>query len=225
MKTFWIIAIFAASLTTVISSCNQNSPLDESTIMTPIVDTVYGYPADQYFMEDRFIKNNQFMTDFFQEFGVQYEKILKLESLADSTLSLRKIKAGKSMTCIRDGECNNPTLFVYQPDDYHYVTYGLGDSVYTSITEYPVSTCLESASGTITTNLWNSMKDQGMSSALIDKMEDALAAFDFTTSQVNDRYKLVFDEIYIDGKPKGVGRLHAAWYQTGIDTFMGFFCF
>ena len=32
---------------------------------------------------------------------------------------------------------------------------------------------------------------------------------------------MIFDEIYIDGEPKGVGQLHAAMYQTGVDTFLG----
>ena len=184
-------------------------------------DTLYGFSDDQYWFEDRKIKNNQFMTDFFQEFGVAYHKIISLEKMADSTLSLRKIKAGKFMTCIRNGECTNPEYFVYQPDDYHYVLYALGDSVYTEMTEIPHYACQETATGVIQTTLWDAMVEQNMSISLIDKMEDALAAFDFTTAQVGDQFKLVYDEVYIDDTPTGIGQLYAAWYKTGVDTFMG----
>ncbi|MEE9373834.1 MAG: peptidoglycan DD-metalloendopeptidase family protein [Saprospiraceae bacterium] len=193
--------------------------LQEEVQLVP--DTIYGFSDDKHWFENRIIKNNQFMADFFQGYGVAYHKIIEIEKLADSTLSLRKIKAGKEITCIRKGECKNPDLFIYQPDDYSYVVYSLGDSVYTDKIEIPHFSCLESASGVIETSLWDAMVNKNMSVALIDKMEDALAAFDFTTSQVGDEFKLIYDEVYVDEKAKGIGQLYAAFYKTGIDTFIG----
>tara|TARA_B100000497_G_C7684707_1_gene414764 strand:- start:997 stop:2244 length:1248 start_codon:yes stop_codon:yes gene_type:complete len=205
-------------------SVHSCTPVEKQEIIEEIVivpDTIFGFSDDQYWFEGRKIKNNQFMTDFFQEFGVEYQKIIELEKLAEETLSLRKIKAGNIMTCVKNGECKNPEYFIYQPDDYHYVVYALGDSVYTQKTEIPHFACQETATGVIETTLWDAMVEQNMSISLIDKMEDALAAFDFTTAQVGDQFKLVYDEVYIDETPMGIGQLYAAWYKTGVDTFMG----
>jgi len=185
------------------------------------VDTLYGFADNVHFFEERTIKPNQFMSSFLQDFGVDYDKVLEIEKLAENTLSLRKIKAGKGMICVREGECNNPDKFIYQPDDYHYIVYAVGDSVYSELVEIPHFSCLESASGTVNTTLWDAMVAQNMSIELIDKMEDALAAFDFTMAQVGDEFKLIYDQIYIDDEAKGVGQLHAAYYRTGDDTFTG----
>ena len=207
----------------VFTSCHLASQKEAQDETPEVVepDTIFGFSDEQYWFEDRKIKNNQFMTDFFQEFGVEYSKILDLEKKAENTLSLRKIKAGQYMTCIRNGECSNPDYFVYKPDKFHYVVYALGDSVYTEKIEIPHYSCLETATGVIETTLWDAMVEQNMSISLIDKMEDALAAFDFTTSQVGDQFKLIYDEVYIDDVPMGIGQLHAAWFKTGQDTFMG----
>lgn len=185
------------------------------------VDTIFGFPDNQYWIEERMIKPDQFMTSFLQDFGVDYEKILQLEKLAESTFSLRKIKAGKSMTCIKDEECDNPAIFVYQPDLYQYIIYDLSDSVYTEQCIIPHHSCLESASGVVITSLWNAMRNQGMNVELIDKMEDALATFDFTMSQVGDEFKLVYDQEYIDDQPSRTGILHAAYYKTGNTELKG----
>ena len=185
------------------------------------IDTIFGFPDDEYWFEERPIKPNQFMSDFLQDFGVDYQKILELENLAESTLSLRRIKAGKGMTCIKKGECANPEIFVYQPDPYQYITYELGEQVYSDHCIIPHYTCLESASGIVTTSLWNAMRDQGMNVELIDKMEDAIATFDFTMSQVGDEFKLVYEQQYIKGVPAGTGKLHAAFYKTGKTELNG----
>ena len=194
----------------------------ETSIMPP-GDTIYGFSNNEYWFEKRIIKPNQFMANFLSDFGVEYKKVLELEELSDSTLSLRKIKAGKEMVCIKESECENPRVFVYQPDDFHYVLYSLGDSVYSDIVEIPHYTCLETASGIVTTTLWDAMVAKNMSIQLIDKMEDALAAFDFTMAQINDEFKLIYDQIYIDDKPVSVGQLHAAYYRTGKDEFIGIY--
>lgn len=208
-----------------LSGCNTDIPVtvEEELPVQEEIDTLFGFPSDKYWFEHREIKPNQFMSSFLRDFGVPFNKVLKLEELSESTVSLRKIKAGKMMTCIKSGECENPFIFIYQPDKYHYAIYNLGDSVYTDLIEIPYYTCLESASGTVTSSLWNAMVGQNMSISLIDKMEDALAAFDFTMAQVGDEFKLIYEQEYIDDEPAGVGNLLAAYYRTGNNEFKGIY--
>ena len=196
LSFFLMFGILCASCVDKIKVTKEEATPEEVEIVN--IDTIFGYPDDEYWFEERPIKPNQFMSDFLQDFGIDYQKILELEDLAESTLSLRRIKAGKRMTCIKKGECSNPEIFVYQPDPYQYITYELGEQVYTDHCVIPHHTCLESASGIVTTSLWNAMRDQGMSVDLIDKMEDAIATFDFTMSQVGDEFK------YILKLPKGI---------------------
>ena len=71
------------------------------------------------------------------------------------------------------------------------------------------------SAGSIESSLWNAMVDNGMSFELTARMEDALQwSIDFHHLQKGDQFKLVYDENYIEGKPVGVGQVHAAYYKN-----------
>ena len=78
------------------------------------------------------------------------------------------------------------------------------------------------------------MMDQGHPTALISRMEDALAwSVSFHHVQKGDAYKLIYERDYIDGEPVGVGKLLGASFYTGgkeinsiffeADNYSGYF--
>jgi murein DD-endopeptidase MepM/ murein hydrolase activator NlpD len=81
--------------------------------------------------------------------------------------------------------------------------------------KYDVETCLETSSGSITSNLWNAMESSGHTYELINMMEDALAwQVDFHHVQKNDEFRLVYEQKYVRGEPAGIGKLLGAYYKT-----------
>ena len=71
-------------------------------------------------------------------------------------------------------------------------------------------------SGTIAggSSLSQSMGEKGLSLALTDELEDALAQVYFPSAQPGDKWKIVYDQKYIDGKAAGSGHILACLLYT-----------
>ncbi|MFT4566965.1 MAG: murein DD-endopeptidase MepM/ murein hydrolase activator NlpD [Saprospiraceae bacterium] len=184
----------------------------------------YGYDISNHTYEDYKIMRNTFMSDILMGHGIDFSKILDLEKAAQDVYSLRKIAAGKNITFVKEDECGPPKSFVYRPNRLDYIVYEFDQDVKVSRYELPYEVCIEQASGIVEYTLSDAMFDIGLDMNLIDKMEDALAQVSFFTSQKGDQFKLVYERIYIDGKPNGSGKiLSAAYkYKSGDKEVYGF---
>jgi murein DD-endopeptidase MepM/ murein hydrolase activator NlpD len=175
----------------------------------------FGYDETQYYISEQPIKKNQFLGDILTSHGIDYKWIAELEHKAKDIFSVRKLRAGKNYTIVKNDSLSTLKCFIYEPDPFRYVVYDFTDSVDVRMIEREVSSCIETASGTLTSSLWNSMIEQDLNVALISRMEDALAwSIDFYHTQVGDSYKLMYEELYVDGKPTSVGRLLGAYYKN-----------
>ncbi len=183
----------------------------------------YGFDVDEYVFEDYNIKRNAFMGDILMGFGVDFDKILKLEKEAEKVFSLRKIKAGKNITFVKSDECGDPLGFIYKPGLLDYVKFEFKDDVEVSRHEVPHERCIETASGVVTSNLWNAMVAQGLDGGLIDKMEDAVSQVNFHLAQPGDQFKLVYERVYVEGKPVRAGKIYSAAYKSGDNLSYGFY--
>lgn len=191
--------------------------------------TKFGFDQTENVFEDYRIKRNAFMGDILMSFGVDFDKILKLEKKAENVHSLRRIRAGKDITLVKKDSCSLPHSFVYQPNSLEYIRYDFGskdhkiEDVTVAAHKVPYDVCIETASGVIEESLWISMKDLGLSGALIDKMEDAISQVDFGNTHVGEQFKLVYERIYVDGEPIRTGKIHSAVYKAKDTEFFGFY--
>ena len=180
----------------------------------------YGFDHEAYSIEDHVLFPNQFLSDILLDYDIPLSKIFELENKAKDVFSVRNIRAGKKYAIVRSDECAAAEYFVYEPDPFRFVVYDLRDSVDVRIVDREVSTTVETTAGIVESSLWLSMKEQGLSPVLIEKMEDALAwSIDFYHIQDGDRYKLMFERKYIEGEPVGIGQLLGAYYMNSDNEY------
>lgn len=180
----------------------------------------YGFPEEEYHIVEHTLFPDEFLSDILTKYDVGIEKIFELESKAKDIFSVRNIRAGKKYAIVQKDSCSAAECFVYEPDPFRYVIYDLKDTVDVKIVEREVTTTIETTSGIVESSLWLSMKEQGLSPVLIEKMEDALAwSVDFYHIQDGDRYKLIFERRYIEGKPVGIGSLKGAYYKNSDNEY------
>jgi len=174
----------------------------------------FGYDINSFKIEEKTIKQNEFLSDILQEEGVSYKDIHNLAENAKEVFDVRNLQAGKNYAIVKDS-CSEPEALVYIPNRYKYVKYNLKDTLNTEVVEKKIETCIEMGTGVLKSSLWNTMIDNDMPPALISKMEDALAwSIDFYHTQNDDEYKLIYEREYIDGEAVGVGRLIGAYYKN-----------
>lgn len=175
--------------------------------------TRFGYEIDKYFFSEDKVQNNQILGSILFWEGVPYSKIDKLATRSKEVFDVKMIRPKRKLTFVRKDSCGPLQSVIYEPDKMSYVVYNIADSVYVKKVIRPVETKVEFASGTVTSSLWNSMKDNNLSISLIDKMEDALSSeVDFHHAQKGDKYKLLFERKYINNEAVAIGKLIGAYY-------------
>jgi len=176
----------------------------------------FGFDLSENHIQSSVLGYNQFLGDILNEHGVDYSQIAVLEEKAKDVYSVRKIRAGKRYHLVKSDSCQaGCKAFIYEPDPLRYVIYNFEDSVTVDIVDKEFDICLESASGTIESSLWNAMIDQDINPGVIDLMEDALASsVSFYHTKVGDRFKVIYERKYIDGEPIALGQLLGAYYQN-----------
>ena len=203
-----------------ISSINKedNKTLSQLEITEENVNsnsTKFSFSTNSYFFEESLIKNNQFLGDILYKNGIAYPLIAELEQKAKKIYDVRKIRAGKNYTLVKEDSCSTMVALVYQPDPLRYVVYDFRDSVNVKMVDKEFVTCIESTSGKITTSLWDAVVGQGKDYVLVDLMEDALeSSVSFYHTQVGDEFKVIYERNYIDDKPVTIGKVLGAYYKN-----------
>ncbi len=174
----------------------------------------YGFVLDTFDVVEATIQPNEFLSDILTRHQVDYPSIDKLALATRKVFDVRNLRVDKPYMLLSLEDKPSAKYFVYEPDVYKYVVFDI-ENARAEVMERPVETQVHSASGTITSSLWNTMTDQGLSYEIAVKMEDAFAwSIDFHHIQLNDQFKLVYEQKLIDGKEVGVGKILAAYFKN-----------
>ena len=180
----------------------------------------YGFDKDSYYFEEDEVHPGQILGSILYWEGVSFNVIDELAKKAKDVFDVRWIRPGHKLVFVREDSCSELKSLVYEPDKFSYVIFNVKDSIYVKKEVRPVDVKIEFASGEVGTSLWNSMRKNNLSISLIDKMEDALASeVDFYHAKKGDKYKLLFEKKYINGKPVSVGKLLGAYYNNGQEHY------
>ena len=208
----WVIVAGLFVYNNFITDTPQNE-ISQSTF-TPIPEKIFGFEKDKYHFETHALKPNQSLGEILLYQGIEWDSILKLDKVSKDVFSIRRFRAKKDFTLIKEDECGSPTCLIYEPNKLTYVKYHLKDNIDIDIVRKKYEICEEEASGEIESSLWVAMKDAGIGFDLIDKMEDALASsVDFYHAQKGDKFKLLYQRKYIEGKAVDNGEILAAAYK------------
>lgn len=183
----------------------------------------YGFVLDSFHITESTIQKNQFLSDLLLQFKVDYADIDKLVKATNDLFDVRNFRVGKPYMVLNADTSDAADYFIYEPSVYNYLVYDLKNHTLTDVKK-DVVTQIESASGIIESSLWQTMIDNELDMELTAKMEDVLAwSVDFHHIQKEDRFKLIYEQHYIDGAPVGVGEIRGAYFKNGDNDFYAFY--
>lgn len=196
--------------------------LDAFPIAIPHIQ--YGFALDTFQVEEAVFQEGQILGQILAGQGMSAQDIMTLATHADSVFSVRKIQANKPYVFLTRHPGQGADFLIYEPNPYEYVVYHLKEDLRVERKKRPIETVVESSGGIIEASLWNAMIDNGMSFELAAKMEDALQwSVDFHHLQKQDRFKLIYEQNYIDGEEVGPGQVLAAYFQNAKGEHYAFF--
>ncbi len=155
------------------------------------------------------------------EQGITGDALQTLIEKASETFNLRRLRVRSPYVVLtKDSTQSQPGHLIYEPSIYEYIRFDLQEPYAVTRVEHPLSTERRNAAGIIEYSLWDAMVGNGYSYELTDKLEDALQwSIDFHHLQPNEEFKLIYDQVFVNGKEAGVADVHAAYYKTADTAF------
>ncbi|WP_163322113.1 M23 family metallopeptidase [Draconibacterium mangrovi] len=197
----------------------------------PVLDTVvevkmpelkYGLPVDSFTLEMGKVKNNQYLSQILNARGVGMGTIDKIARKSRDVFDVRKIKSGENF-CILSTLDSVPVAkyFVYENSPVEYTVFELTDTLGIYKGEKEVKTRQRTAHGVVETSLWNAMVDNGQDPMLALELSDIFAwTIDFFAIQKGDRFRVIYDEQFVDSVSIGIGEIYAVQFDHyGEDNY------
>ncbi len=175
----------------------------------------YGFLLDSFNVVDGTVGQGQHLSSILTGYGVGLGTIDTLAKLSVGKFDLRKIREGNNYTLFQSNDSlKKPLFFVYEISPINYAVFQLSDSLQVYTGEKEVSYRMMTAQGVIESSLWNTMKANKLDPMLALKMEEIYAwTVDFFGLQKGDRFRLIYDEIFVDSVSIGINNIHAAQFD------------
>jgi murein DD-endopeptidase MepM/ murein hydrolase activator NlpD len=184
---------------------------------------LFGFQIDSLSVFEEVVKPNQSLSQILSPFNVSMVTIDHLARNFKDVFDVRRIRPNQRYTVLLEEHDSTSIAkaFVFEPNKYEYLVFHLQDSIYIERQLRQVDTVHKSVAGVITNTLWESIISSGGGAALASALEDVYAwQIDFFRIQKNDMFKVMYEEIQVEGVPVGMGRILGAQFKhQGNDFF------
>jgi murein DD-endopeptidase MepM/ murein hydrolase activator NlpD len=235
-KLLLVILVAAAAGITVFLLSGKVASTSKSSVPVPettkgnvaeayVAPRKFGLPVDSFNVVDNTVKRNDFLATILEPYHVDNITIANLAQKSKPIFDVRRITAGSqySIFCTKDS-LQKAVYFVYQPNPIDYIIYDLRDSITITEGKREVTTRVETASGVITSSLYEALDKAGTDPALAMKLADIYAwTIDFYKIQQGDFFKVVYEQRYVKDEPVESGQVKSAIFSHEGDTFYAFY--
>ena len=224
MKRNFKLIVVGMGLIVVMSQFFSCNPKTEKNIESNALDTLvvekapvlrYGLPIDSFVIETGKVKNNQYLSQILNARGVGMGTIDKIAKKSRSIFDVRKIRSGENFSIFSTNDSTHEAkYFVYENSAVEYTIFELTDTLGIYQGQKEVHTRVQTAHGVVESSLWNAMVDNEQDPILAFEISKIFAwTIDFFGIQKGDRYRVIYDEQYVDSVSIGLGEIHAIQFD------------
>jgi len=220
---FVLFLVIILSLLFYLAQKVQPIPEEDGLIVADSLDSVhtyqpkllYGFAVDSFLIIENTIKRNQFLGEILSEYQVTDQQIHDLSLKSKGIYDVRKLEARKKYTLL----CSKDSLpraeyFIYEPSPIEFVVYKLKDSIEVSFNQKKIDTVKTVVAGIIESSLWVAMTDAGTDPLLIHSLSEVFAwQVDFYRIQKGDRFKVIYEQLFVDEEEAGIGKILGAYFN------------
>jgi murein DD-endopeptidase MepM/ murein hydrolase activator NlpD len=186
------------------------------------VRTSYGIPVDSFYVEYGIIKKDQNLSHIFAEYNLPEGSFNQILVKSKDVFDLRKIRYGNRYTVFLSVDTlYEVRYFVYEHTPVEYVFFDLRDSIMVKLCRKEVRVMDKFCTGTITSSLWNAIKDKNLNPELTFELSEIFAwTIDFFGLAVGDSFSVIYEEHYADTVCVGLGSIYSAYFRhAGRDFY------
>lgn len=191
----------------------------------PIIEKVepnqFGLSVNDLIEVKDTIKAGETFSDILLPHSVSRQKINEIGKKALDVFPLRNIRADDELFIYAKWDSVETVKYiVYKKDAVNFIVFDLQDTISVMKKQKPFTIKQKTLSAAIKINLILTLVDKGVDPnvgyALADIYESQI---DFGMLQENDNFNVIFEEIYVDGKPAGIGKILASKFNFGKKNY------
>jgi murein DD-endopeptidase MepM/ murein hydrolase activator NlpD len=182
----------------------------------PAPALAYGMVVTGLERTEREVQRNQTFTDLLAGYSVAPGVYQQLSKIPKDQFDFRKIVARKKYTLFAHTDsARTLRALIYESSPIDYTIFHFtSDSLWVEPCQRPVTVVEKGLAGIIQNNLSETVEQLGISHELTNKFVDIFAwVVDFQRLQKGDRFKILYDEQQVDGKPFAVGEIHGIMFE------------
>jgi murein DD-endopeptidase MepM/ murein hydrolase activator NlpD len=171
--------------------------------------------VNDLFNEAHQVKKKQQFADLLQGYKISEKSWAQLNSIPRKQFDFRRVVAGSNYELFvrPDSVCSLQAL-VYEMNVAEFVVFHFGDSLRIEHCEKEVVVSERNIAGVIEKNLSESIRQLGAPQEVTNRLVDILGwQIDFQQLQKGDRFRVVYEEKSVDGKPFGVGNVSGVYFK------------
>tara|TARA_X000001036_G_C20625944_1_gene785107 strand:+ start:96 stop:1307 length:1212 start_codon:yes stop_codon:yes gene_type:complete len=187
----------------------------------------FGFEIDNYKVSRDTIRPGDSFGEILINKKLSYPQIYKIVQTIKDSFDIRWLTAGKPYTILSTKDSlEQPLYFIYQPNKLNYVVIDFAnfDSIAAYNKKKPFKIVRKTTSGSIDSSLSETMDQQGLPWELINQLSDIYAwTIDFSRLQQGDRFKIIYNERYIeDTLLVGIKSIDAAYFEHNNEEIYAF---
>ena len=234
-KSYWIGSVVLLLLAAVAAGYFVKTGLQpQAASVKPVVKLAavekpvmkYGMNLSEFKVLTDVVKQNEFFADILTKYNVTYATIDFLARKSKSIFNLNKMKAGNNYTvlCEKSDSGLVPKKLIYEDGKVDYVVFNLDDSLYTYRGQNKVERKHREVSGIINSSLYETLESNNLSPQLAVRLSEIFAwTVDFYKIQQGDRFKVTYDEDFVNGQSVNIGEISSAVFNSGGKDVYAFY--
>lgn len=230
---FQLSLLITISLSTI--SCSQEPKENTISETEPVVmpepvpepKFLYGIQIDSFEVKKEKVKRHQNLSEILNPRNVDFKTIDQLAKKSKKIFDVRKIKTGNSYTLLCERDSNfSAKYMIYEKNPIEYVVFDLRDSVNIYESKKPVDTVRKTLTGVIYNSLYMTILENEGNIQLVNELAEMYAwQIDFFRIQKNDKFKVIYEELYVDGRSVGLHNILAAQFEHFGEDFSAYYFF
>ena len=220
MRTYWgilLIALAVVSCKDKPAEVEQPGTVSEETA-SPEPNFAYGFNLDEFRVVADTVRSGDIFGELMMENKVAYPKIHALTERYKDTFDVRRFRVGKPYYILKSRDTSEVAqVFIYQEDPINYTVVDFRDSVVAYRNKRKIDLREREVAGVITEGrpLSLVLDEQGVNFQVTMDLSQIYAwTIDFSKLDVGDKFRVIFDEKYIqDSVYAGAAPIKAAYFE------------
>ncbi|GBD86348.1 murein DD-endopeptidase MepM [bacterium BMS3Abin03] len=220
-----LLTIFIITVSILLKGILKSKP-DDKTILNPVsskpVLNQFGFAEDSLTKHSYVVNRNETLSDILAPYHLAKTNVSEIAIASKNIFDVRKIRTGKTYHIYTaDDSLMSVKYMVYEKDPVNFVIYDLNDSVRVYEGKKNVTIKKETKAATINTSLYVALEESKTDIELAIRLSQIYAwQIDFYRLQKGDKFKIIYEEEYVDSQMVGIGKvLGAYFYHNNKDFF------